>query len=113
MQKARLNMFPSIQNKVSARVLESCSDSGELDPRLMYITLATQSKGGARSKAPGHNRRTDPSAPGSHQGMEWYGGTGPSSASLHEEILDIHMGLQGTENGQLLHLSEQPPLRKV
>ena len=106
-------MFPSIQNKVSVRVLESCSDSGELDPRLMYITLATQSKGGAGSKAPGHNRRTDPSALGSHQGMEWYGGTGPSSASLHEEILDIHMGLQGTENGQLLHLSEQPPLRKV
>ena len=106
-------MFPSIQNKVSARVLESCSDSGELGPRLMYITLATQSKGGVRSKALGHNRRTDPSAPGSHQDMEWYGGTGPSSAYLHEEILDIHMGLQGTENGQLLHLSEQPPLRKV
>ena len=94
------------------RVLESCSDSGELDQRLMYITLATQSRGGARSKAPGHNRRTNPSALGSHQGMEWYGGTGPCSASLHEEILDIHMDLPGTENGQQLRLSEQPPLQK-
>lgn len=59
-------MFPSTQNKVSARVLESCCDSEELDPRLMYIKLATQSKGGAQSKAPGHNRRTDPSALGNH-----------------------------------------------
>jgi hypothetical protein len=73
----------------------------------------TQSKGGAQSKAPGHNRRTDPSALGNRQGMEWFGGTGPASASLHEEILDIHTGLQGTELGQLLRLSEQPPLQKA